>query len=158
MLPCKHELKKLEIFLLKQNLFTFVFLTIFSIFYTTKTYAQQNGDIEAFVEDTKTDILIVVAGGLAGAVLGLSTLSFVEEPKKHSKNILYGSSIGIIAGVAFVAFNQANKSKEMFFNEQAVLRGTSEFGTLARANWHFDNVTTFRANLPIPQFGYSFSY
>lgn len=145
--------------LLKQNLFTLVVITIFSISFTTKTYAQQNnGDIEAFVEDTKTDILIVVAGGLAGAVLGLSTLSFVEEPKAHSKNILYGSSIGIIAGVAFVAFNQANKSKGMFFEDQVGALDPIEFGTVARVNWHHQNVIEYSTKLPIAQLGYSFTY
>jgi hypothetical protein len=70
--------------------------------------------IQSFVYDSKNDLLVVVSGGLAGAVLGLSTLSFVDQPRLHTRNILVGASFGIIIGVIYVAMNQANRSREMF--------------------------------------------
>lgn len=67
-------------------------------FYSSEKIAQQG----------KNDFLVVLAGGLGGAVLGLSTLSFVDEPEDHLDNILTGGAIGIIAGVIYVAYRQAN--------------------------------------------------
>ena len=100
----------------------------------------QDGDIDALVDDTKNDLLIVIGGGLAGAVLGLSTLSFVEEPKEHTRNIVVGASIGIISAVGYVAFSQATKSQEMIYSipeEGASLK----FNTRDRRRWHVANNT-----------------
>lgn len=120
-------------------------------------------DVEAFVQDTKTDLLIVVAGGLAGAVLGLSTLSFVDEPKEHTRNILVGASLGIILGVGYVAFNQANRSRSMFYEEgempEEAYHSSERFDTLARVQWHdsevADRVPLFNT---LNQIGYTFTY
>jgi bacteriorhodopsin len=63
-----------------------------------------NKDIAA---QTKNDFLVVMAAGVGGAVLGLSTLSFASEPEDNYGNILTGGAIGIIAGVIYVAYRQA---------------------------------------------------
>ena len=108
---------------------------------TQNLFAQagSEGDLDDLVSDTKTDLLVVVGGGLAGAVLGLSTLSFVEEPKDHTRNILVGASLGIIAGVGFVAFSQATKTRDMMYEEEgaspAQVNGKS-FSTVERVAWH----------------------
>lgn len=124
--------------MLKNVLVVLISFTIINLSLPSKCYAQ-NGDVEALVEDTKTDLLIVISGGLGGAILGLSTLSFVDEPKKHTRNILVGSSLGVIAGVAFVAYTQANKSQEMFYKEGSTYQKQQPeagFGTYARLDWH----------------------
>ncbi|EQC49067.1 hypothetical protein M899_2740, partial [Bacteriovorax sp. BSW11_IV] len=87
--------------------FIFKFLLLLSLV-TNGAFAQDDGDI---VKDSLRDISVVAGTGLGGAILGLSTLSFVEEPKEHLDNILVGGSIGIIVGVAIVAWSQATKSK-----------------------------------------------
>ena len=104
----------------------------------TSSFAQSNDSLEGIVDDTKQDILLVLGGGLAGAVLGLSTLSFVEEPKDHTRNILVGASIGIIAGVALVAFKQANKSRDLIYSsDPGYDQGASiDFKTFERGYWH----------------------
>ena len=38
----------------------------------------------------------VIFSGLGGAVLGLSTLSFIPEPQEHIGNIWMGMALGII--------------------------------------------------------------
>lgn len=107
----------------------------------------QAGDenLDDLVKDTKSDMLLVVGGGLVGAILGLSTLSFVDEPKEHTKNITIGASLGIIAGVAFVALNQANKSRSMMYGNPDEKEGAqvenANFGTLARSDWHEQNIS-----------------
>lgn len=115
--------------------------------------------MDQLVSESKNDLLVVVAGGLAGAILGLSTLSFVEEPKDHTKNILVGASLGIVAGVGYVAFTQANKSREMIYGEQASLPSGPDFETYFRSAWHQES---FRKRLnPVSAdaaLGYSFAY
>lgn len=136
----------------------------------SNSFAQDGGgDLDALVDDSKNDLLMVVGGGLAGAILGLSTLSFVEEPKENTKNIVMGASLGIIAGVAFVMYNQANKSGSALrptnpdeeLDESATPYNGS-FDTKSRSRWHLENNSDYSAtsrNLIEPlQFNYSFTY
>ena len=88
--------------------------------------------------------LVVVGGGLAGAILGLSTLSFVDEPKDHTDNIIVGASLGIIGGVVFVALSQATKTQDLLYGgeeyqEQASLNSIKSFDTKARTSWHSES-------------------
>lgn len=133
----------------------FVFFMILSL---TSTAFAQNSEL---VDETKNDIMIVMGGGLAGAVLGLSTLSFVDKPNKHTKNILVGASLGIIAGVAYVAFNQANKSRGYFEDEDYSYRPTPSFETMERSNWHqeeFINKVSEVQNISFTNVNYQFNF
>ncbi len=69
------------------------------------------------VDETLQDLTIVLATGTVGAILGLSTLSFVETPKDHMKNVAIGGAIGIVIGVGFVIFSQATKSQTTIVSE-----------------------------------------
>lgn len=81
------------------------------------------------IKNTQNDILIVAGAGVGGAILGLSTLSFVDEPSKHLPNIWTGAAIGVIAGVVYVAFNSAQKNSED-------LQSSRDFSTFERVAWH----------------------
>lgn len=149
------------------KLTTYMLLVFVLVQGTTQNCLAQNNDgLEALVEDTKSDLLIVVGGGLAGAVLGLSTLSFVEEPKEHTRNIVVGASIGIIAGVAYVAFNQANKSREAIYGipeEASYKNNPKRFDTSKRVSWHYSNQNSNQNQGAIPsltpyQLNFSFNY
>ncbi|MBG60796.1 MAG: hypothetical protein CME67_03825 [Halobacteriovoraceae bacterium] len=121
-------------------------------------FAQNQGDVDELVSESKNDLLVVVGGGLAGAILGLSTLSFVDEPKDHTKNILVGASLGIIAGVGYVAFSQANKSRDMLYGEpEASYEAESNFGSYARVEWHNENIVESRKSELTP-FGITYSF
>lgn len=132
-------------------------MTLISLF-SLNTWAQEGED--DYVVDHKNDLLIVVGGGLAGAVLGLSTLSFVEEPKDHTNNIVVGAAIGVIAGVAFVAFNQANQSKQLILGPQdEALYDPKEFNTSRRLAWHNDQVDLNSTMINSPnQIGYQLQF
>ena len=121
----------------------FQHLVIFTLAFgimSNSGHAQTEDDLDGLVADTKSDILVVVGGGLAGAVLGLSTLSFVDEPKDHTRNILVGASIGIIAGVAVVAISQATKSRDLIYGpEDDGEEASLEFNTRDRKEWHATN-------------------
>ena len=104
----------------------------FNMVTTQTAFAQEGGD-DTFADESIKDISTVAGLGAGGAILGLSTLSFVEEPGDHLKNIVVGGAIGIILGVAVVAYSQANKSKDLY--ETNAYLDNSEFGTSERKNW-----------------------
>lgn len=87
-------------------------------------FAQEGGGDTSALQDSLTDVYIVTGTTLFGAIMGLSTLSFVDEPSEHLDNIVTGGAIGIIIGVGIVAMNQATKSKDMY------LEGAGEVGLL----------------------------
>lgn len=124
-----------------------IFLTLCFSF---STMAQSN-----FKEEGLRDLTTVAGLGLGGAILGLSTLSFVEEPSDHLKNILVGASVGIIIGVGVVAYNQAQKS-------QATIRQSSikNFDTKSRLNWHASNTAKDikKFNSVNPKVGWTFNF
>lgn len=138
--------------MLNKLLICFLLITL-----SANSFAQ---DEEDYVVNHKNDLLIVVGGGLAGAVLGLSTLSFVEEPKDHTRNIVVGAAVGIIAGVAYVAFNQANQSKQLILGPQdEAYFNPKEFDTNKRVAWHYEELnskTSFSNSLN--QINYSFKF
>ena len=76
----------------------------------------QSGTSESDVLDnTLTDIYIVTGTTLSGGILGLSTLSFVSDPSANLNHVVVGSALGVILGVAIVAWRQANKSKDYYY-------------------------------------------
>ena len=51
----------------------------------------------------------IILGGLAGGVLGLSTLSFYSsDQQKHTKNISIGAAIGVIVTTIYVTASTAS--------------------------------------------------
>ncbi len=99
------------------------YLRIFLVFIISGSLLAQEADSNAAAsssmadpaQETLLDIGVVAGIGGAGAILGLSTLPFYEKPGDHMRNILMGGAIGIIVGVGLVAFNQATKSKDMYY-------------------------------------------
>jgi hypothetical protein len=76
------------------------------------------GQEKSVFAESMSDFYVVAGTTVGGAVLGLSTLSFVEEPGDHLKNVVVGGAIGMILGVGIVAYSQATKSRESFYKEQ----------------------------------------
>ncbi len=132
----------------------FIFsLLVFTISFST--YSADSSPVDELVKESKSDLLIVAGGGLAGAILGLSTLSFVDEPKKHTKNILTGASIGIIAGVIYVAYTQAYETKQSVYSNI----DSKDFDTISRDSWHNEEFSKYNSNLSAQKIvNYSFSY
>lgn len=101
-------------------------------------FAQDSAE-DDIIKNTQNDIMLVAVAGAGGAVLGLSTLSFVEKPSKHVSNIWTGAALGIIAGVIFVAYNSAQKGSED-------LQSSSEFSSSERVAWHSENTENLSFN------------
>ncbi|MBT5093230.1 MAG: hypothetical protein HOM21_03240 [Halobacteriovoraceae bacterium] len=139
-------------------------MIIFTLLFSHGLLAQEaegGGTSSEILDDTFKDLSIVGGCAVGGAILGLSTLSFVEHPGDHLKNIYVGLSIGTIIGVGIVAFSQATKSKGSYDDASASLwKPAKEFSTVRRSSWHRDNhqrVTRRPENLP-GQFNYNFSF
>lgn len=87
-----------------RNLYEFFKYAVLCMLITPYWSSAQDRSI---YDQTRDDFMIVTLAGVSGAVLGLSTLSFTTSPKKHSRNILTGAAIGLVAGVIYVAYRQA---------------------------------------------------
>lgn len=56
----------------------------------------------------------IVMAGLAGAILGLSTLSFYGRPQDRLSNIATGFAIGIVIGASYTTYKAAAEPKEFY--------------------------------------------
>ncbi len=93
------------------------------------------------LDDSFRDMYTVVGFGLGGAILGLSTLSFVDEPSEHLRNIVVGGAVGVIIGVTVIAWQQAYKSKS-FYDDNAFFP-QKNMTTTDRVSWHRINHSQF---------------
>ena len=94
-------------------------------------YAKDDEAPRGIVDDSVRDMSIVFGAGAAGAVLGLSTLSFVDEPSKHLKNIGIGGALGIVVGVVAVVFYQATKTNLADTNKPQTL-SSDQFASISK--------------------------
>lgn len=118
--------------------------------------AQAKDEAGGFVDDSLKDISIVLGAGVAGAVLGLSTLSFVEEPSKHLKNIAVGGAVGIVIGVGIVIFSQATRTTAVIGTLGQAPLSPDKFETLARHE--FSDYKIAQTYLNVPTIGYNFNF
>jgi len=122
-------------------------IIIFQFLTLNMALAEGGNDI---IENTQNDILLVAAAGGAGAVLGLSTLSFYDKASEHISNIWTGAAIGIIVGVIFVAYSSAQKGSE----DLLASLPTEGFSTSERVAWHTEKAEIM--SLSSVQFGTQF--
>lgn len=134
-------------------------LSLYSLLFSSVAYSQDDaaagGGGDDYLKDGMNDIYVVVGAGAGGAILGLSTLSFVEEPGDHLKNIVVGLSIGVIIGVGVVAWQQATKSKDTY--QDQTFAPKPEFSTGSRVSWHETNFHKYQKK-QLQTFNYSFSF
>ena len=127
------------------------------LFASFSAIAQQ----DAILDQSVKDVYTVVGFGACGAILGLSTLSFVEEPGDHLKNIIVGGAIGVIIGVGIVAYLYASRSRELYQNYSKIKHLDGTFSTHSRLQWHTDNFNRWQlANdqNAAPNLTYSFDF
>ena len=107
--------------MIKKDLITkcFIFLWVFSFpCFAQYQYDDQEAPNYSLADQTKNDMMVIIAAGVGGAILGLSTLSFVDEPGDHYDNVLTGGAIGLIAGVLYIAYRQAYGPSGIFAYEE----------------------------------------
>lgn len=128
-----------------------------SLLFSSGAFAVEESS--GIIDDSVRDISIVLGAGAAGAVLGLSTLSFVDHPSEHMKNIAIGGAIGIVFGVAAVIFSQATKTTLSYappHTPSEVPMNAAKLETLARQDFTQTKIASehFQAN----NIGYNFSF
>lgn len=102
---------------------TIKLLIIFSIFILASIngYAQNNpwdaplggaGRTEdPSYREFRRGLATIIYSSLGGAVLGLSTLPFYTKPEEHTGNITSGALAGLLAGTAYLIFNNDSKNQ-----------------------------------------------
>lgn len=141
---------------LKKYFSTFLVLSAVVLARPEAAMAQAEGTSSGFVDDSLKDISIVLGAGTAGAILGLSTLSFVNSPSEHTKNIAVGGAIGIVVGVGIVIFSQATRSTAVIGSRAQVPLNPKKSEALARHE--FSDYKIAQAYLKVPHIGYHFSF
>lgn len=82
--------------------------------------------VPTFAQDKKSyggprkQVATIVFSGLAGAVLGLSTLSFYGRPQDRLSNIAVGFALGVIVGSIATTYG-ATQSPDQFYGREALL-------------------------------------
>ena len=87
-----------------------IFLGIFTHYISpsaARSVNYGNREYDDLAQRSVQDLMTVGFTGLAGGVIGLSTLSFIDRPGDHLSNIVVGTALGIILGVGLVAYGQA---------------------------------------------------
>lgn len=64
----------------------------------------------------RKQIAVIVFAGLAGAILGLSTLSFYGRPQDKLANIPVGAAVGIIIGTTYSTYKAATEGRSFYDN------------------------------------------
>lgn len=80
---------------------------LFGVLAQTPAFAQPKESQEMEVSRPRRQVTTIVFAGLAGAVLGLSTLSFYGRPQDKLSNIAIGFALGIITGAVYTTFKAA---------------------------------------------------
>lgn len=91
----------------------------------------------------------IVFAGVAGAILGLSTLSFYGRPQEKLSHIAIGAAIGIIVGASYTTFKAATEPKDFYS-----LRSN---GPQAEA-WSLASESRERSEAYTPRANFSFSF
>lgn len=63
---------------------------------------------------TRKQLATIIFSGLAGAILGLSTLSFYGRPQEKLNNIAVGAALGVIAGTVYTTYRAATAPYEVY--------------------------------------------
>jgi hypothetical protein len=92
------------------SVFAFLIYLSFMTYHTIVDVYAQEEEQKTFAQESFDDVSLIAAAGLGGGIIGLSTLSFEKYPRQHLRHVLVGGSIGIIVGVAIVAWMKATKS------------------------------------------------
>lgn len=137
-----------------KSLLTLIITTVILINPTQQVYAQDNTSQTGVLDESLADLTLVLGAGAVGAILGLSTLSFVDKPKDHFNNVAIGGAVGIVVGVGIAIFGQATKSQTVVV-EAAPLNANS---VESYARLDFSKQKIAESYLVQPTVGYNFSF
>jgi hypothetical protein len=89
-------------------------MAIFATQYVAPSAFAQGTSQVSELSGTRKQLATIVFAGLAGAILGLSTLSFHGRPQDHLSNIAIGFSLGVIGGAGYTTYKAATQPYEAY--------------------------------------------
>ena len=101
----------------------------------------------------RRQISTIVYCGLAGAVLGLSTLSFYGRPQDKLTNIPIGFGLGVVVGTIYMTYQAAANPDE--FYREAHFEYKPNF---IQDSYQVEMATDLFGQKPQPQLGYSWEF
>ena len=90
-----------------QKLVNTITKIIIAVALSVPAYAQNGDGSSAALSGPRRQLSVIIFSGLAGAVLGLSTLSFYGRPQDKLSNIAIGAAIGVIGGATYTSYKAA---------------------------------------------------
>jgi hypothetical protein len=104
-------------------------------------------DQPAELTGTRKQVATIIFSGLAGAILGLSTLSFYGRPQEKLDNIAMGAALGVIVGTVYTTYKVTRAPYDMY-------RGV-ELDTQTEYEKRFSNVAL---NRPVARAQWSWTF
>ncbi len=98
-------------------------LTVAVFLSASTAQAAPAGESEMYTQGPRRHLGTIIFAGIAGAALGLSTLSFYGRPQDRLSNIAVGAAIGIIGGALYTTYRAAAEPKEFYGMRQAHAEG-----------------------------------
>lgn len=128
---------------------TAIVLTLTLAFSAMPSFAASaDGTNQASAQGPRRQLGYIVMAGLAGAILGLSTLSFYGRPQDRLSNIAVGFAIGVIGGATYTTYKAATEPKD-FYNYQ----------NLDPEAWRAQEIAQMRERLPTaPNTAFTFEF
>lgn len=77
-------------------------------------HAQKGGGESVAPSGPRRHLSTIVFSGVAGAILGLSTLSFYGRPQEKLSHIAIGAAIGIIGGAMYTTYKAATEPQDFY--------------------------------------------
>lgn len=90
------------------------FMIVTLLLHLSQNSWAQDDDESSVTGGPRRQMAIIIFSGLAGAILGLSTLSFYGRPQDKLSNIAMGFAIGIIGGTVYTTYKAATVPKDYY--------------------------------------------
>lgn len=145
-------------------------MMLFTLIFTLVSVASPSLYAQApLVPDTKNEnadmfgprkqMATIIFSGLAGAILGLSTLSFYGRPQDRLSNIAVGFAVGVIIGTAYTTYKAATRPYQRYQLPDGVFQQPTWTESVAQLEWQEDRFAQMQATKPsIPVFQYAWSF
>ncbi len=89
-------------------------LALFTATVDNSAWAQNDSAGVSKALGPRKQIATIIFAGLAGAILGLSTLSFYGRPQDRLSNIAVGFAVGVIIGATYTTYKAATEPRNMY--------------------------------------------
>lgn len=113
-------------------------LFVSAIALPSQAFAANDKAAQNATQGPRRHLANIVFAGLAGAVLGLSTLSFYGRPQDRLSNIAVGFAIGVIGGTMFSTYKAAAEPREFYgFLDPTLRFDQARYTPQASYSWEF---------------------